>query len=841
MSFRSLLLLSLLAPAFAAAQPNGPPNDVPRGGGKTDNKILVCHLPGDAKETIKSVGLDDLADHALHGDYQVVDTDEDGFSVLESLASPGTFCTGTHCDTLCAGPRDCNDGASAINPDASDADCNAVDDDCSGSADDEYVAPATSCGTGECASAGLATCVAGSIVDTCDITAKDTLACGDSTDTICNAQDSCDTGVCVSNFAPSGTSCGAASGLCDLADTCDGVGTCVDNVKASGAECRAAAGTCDVAESCDGASSTCPTDAFLPGTTVCREAAGACDVADSCTGSTAACPADAFESSSTVCRAADGACDVAESCDGASAGCPTDAFASSDTLARPTRGVCDAPDFCSGSSKIIPLDVTNAGSVCRPSVGVCDPVAEICQSGSDDCPADVRIPAGTECAPLEGAAACEIYTCGDDGTCSFARNRAASASCRAPADAQCDARDLCGVLTYKCSGDLTTSCTTNGAPDDSKCQVGGVDNGRCAVDPYDPRNRTDFTSAWSQIQVTPDLTITFPPANDTGELYLTEFNSYPDCGPDTVKPKDTACTSDGGAGRCLDGACNRFYCRNTLECPDGSVCGCPSGEVCETDYCIPAPVDNGYGDSCTGVSGSDAGTCTGLLCCAGMEGDGNGAVAGVGVAGRCAECCSTIGTDDCGGGAQCCDGECTDIESDPENCLGCNYDGGVNCHSLTNSCNPGVVKCDPNIGSGCVMEESCEAEAAAGGWAGWDCDVPQVEVPDPACDYCVLPTPTPGKPCLEDAECGGYPGSCFRDPSLFCFAAGTHFRVADECLDPPYTGCTPVCTERSNPANVGAECAGDEDCREGTTCKTTCDLSELWLSAFCVSQPTCQW
>jgi hypothetical protein len=107
--------------------------------------------------------------------------------------------------------------------------------------------------------------------------------------------------------------------------------------------------------------------------------------------------------------------------------------------------------------------------------------------------------------------------------------------------------------------------------------------------------------------------------------------------------------------------------------------------------------------------------------------------------------------------------------------------------------------------------------------------------------YCVLPTPTPGKPCLEDAECGGYPGSCFRDPSLFCFAAGTNFRVADECLDPPYTGCTPVCTERSNPANVGAECAGDEDCREGTTCKTTCDLSALWLSTSCVSQPTCQW
>lgn len=88
-----------------------------------------------------------------------------------------------------------------------------------------------------------------------------------------------------------------------------------------------------------------------------------------------------------------------------------------------------------------------------------------------------------------------------------------------------------------CSGDLFTSYTTAAAPDDSKCQVNSVDNGRCVVDPHDPRNRTDFTSAWGQIRI-PGLTLFVPPA-DAG--HLTEFANYPDCGADTKKPEGTSC------------------------------------------------------------------------------------------------------------------------------------------------------------------------------------------------------------------------------------------------------------------------------------------------------------
>lgn len=136
------------------------------------------------------------------------------------------------------------------------------------------------------------------------------------------------------------------------------------------------------------------------------------------------------------------------------------------------------------------------------------------------------------------------------------------------------------------------------------------------------------------------------------------------------------------------------------------------------------------------------------------------------------------------GDATRCDGECTATLTDPKNCLGCNYavGGGVNCLLLTNSCNQGV-HCDETFARGCVFDEYCEAQADAEGWAGWECSGPQMAVPEPGCDYCVLPTPTLGKLCL-----------------------------------------------------------GDADDRFGeTTCKSTCDLSQLWLSAFCSSDPVRQW
>src|SRR5438132_5590869 len=100
----------------------------------------------------------------------------------------------------------------------------------------------------------------------------------------------------------SGTACTDDGNVCTT-DLCNGtVGSplCVHNPGNAGTTCRAAAsGGCDVAETCTGSSSTCPNDAFQPNTFTCRAAANECDLAENCPGNSATCPADTVKSSST--------------------------------------------------------------------------------------------------------------------------------------------------------------------------------------------------------------------------------------------------------------------------------------------------------------------------------------------------------------------------------------------------------------------------------------------------------------------------------------------------------------------------------------------------------------
>ncbi|TMA71828.1 MAG: hypothetical protein E6J77_25775, partial [Deltaproteobacteria bacterium] len=85
----------------------------------------------------------------------------------------------------------------------------------------------------------------------------------------------------------SGTACTDDGNVCTT-DLCNGtVGSplCVHNPGNAGTTCRAAAsGGCDVAETCTGSSSTCPNDAFQLSTFVCRAAANECDLQETCPG-----------------------------------------------------------------------------------------------------------------------------------------------------------------------------------------------------------------------------------------------------------------------------------------------------------------------------------------------------------------------------------------------------------------------------------------------------------------------------------------------------------------------------------------------------------------------------
>jgi cysteine-rich repeat protein len=114
--------------------------------------------------------------------------------------------------------------------------------------------------------------------------------CGDgSTD----GGEQCDTGLangapgsCCSvtcTFVAAGTSCRAAGGVCDVAETCTGSSSvCPVDVRSTGG-CRPAASACDVAESCDGVHTDCPEDGYQPDGASCNDGIG-CTTADQCSG-----------------------------------------------------------------------------------------------------------------------------------------------------------------------------------------------------------------------------------------------------------------------------------------------------------------------------------------------------------------------------------------------------------------------------------------------------------------------------------------------------------------------------------------------------------------------------
>ena len=173
----------------------------------------------------------------------------------------------------------------------------------------------------------------------------------------------CGTGpVCGNGTVESGEQCddgGTGAGDC-CSPTCQ--------FEPAATECRASSGVCDIAEFCDGSTATCPADVLAPATTECNPAAGVCDVAEFCDGSTATCSADL--KSTAECRAAVGACDLAEACDGLADACPADLF---------DPALCDDGTYCNGT------ETCNAG-ICEPGTPPscsgatpwCDEVLENC-------------------------------------------------------------------------------------------------------------------------------------------------------------------------------------------------------------------------------------------------------------------------------------------------------------------------------------------------------------------------------------------------------------------------------------------------------------------------------
>ncbi|MEN8182729.1 MAG: putative metal-binding motif-containing protein, partial [Myxococcota bacterium] len=173
-----------------------------------------------------------------------VDDDCDGF--VDEEFSPQSCATG-QLGVCGSGVSSCQAGTPLCLPNetpaAIDALCNGLDDDCDGSTDEDYLAPPTSCGVGECSAEGALECLAGALVDSCE---PGTAALNDG---ICNGlDDDCD-GSIDEEYAPQ--SCGTGEpGICAAGTT-----RCESGGEQCQADRLAEAEVCDdgLDNDCDGA------------------------------------------------------------------------------------------------------------------------------------------------------------------------------------------------------------------------------------------------------------------------------------------------------------------------------------------------------------------------------------------------------------------------------------------------------------------------------------------------------------------------------------------------------------------------------------------------------------
>ncbi len=163
--------------------------------------------------------------------------------------------------------------------DATDGDCDAADSCQGGVCVTNVAADGAACGD-----PGADDCDA---ADTCNAgvcasnNADDGAACGDPTDTDCDAADSCSAGLCATNDAGDGDACGDPTDTeCDDPDTCS-TGLCAGNLATDGDPCGSVADTeCDDPDTC--ASGACATNGEVDGI-ICYDCAGGPGQCATCT------------------------------------------------------------------------------------------------------------------------------------------------------------------------------------------------------------------------------------------------------------------------------------------------------------------------------------------------------------------------------------------------------------------------------------------------------------------------------------------------------------------------------------------------------------------------------
>jgi hypothetical protein len=283
----------------------------------------------------------------------------------------------------------------------------------------------------------------------------------------------------------------------------------------------------------------------------------------------------------------------------------------------------------------------------------------------------------------------------------------------------------------------------------------------------------DGTGRISSVQAGDDVP---EPPDDPCQQYTCEP------GVPTLIPSGTGtpCTLESGApGACLEGTCETPECEQDEDCEISGDPRCSSVR-CESRFCLESFQHPGF----LLELGSEA-DCGDLVC------DGQGGTTTIDNSIHCP-----------GDGQECCDGTCTVLETDRNNCLAC----GTVCDDFE--------RCDSV--DGCVL---CDVEVCA------QVDIRSgVEAAGAPTDLCTEPV------CLVDGSCG-----------IGNVPAGTVVR-----LDlPPF--CSAALCDGSGGSVIideDAFCDAGEVCREGLcrqacTSNLECNVGDVCDASFCSSDGVC--
>jgi len=277
----------------------------------------------------------------------------------------------------------------------------------------------------------------------------------------------------------------------------------------------------------------------------------------------------------TICRPAVGLCDAAEECDGSGAPCPTDQLLSVGEVCRSIHGGCDEEEMCNGSSPECPSDAfTRAGATCRVSRGVCDRV-ETCSGTSAECPTDGFLGSETACRAAVGV--CDVAeTCSGSSKDCPDDGFQIGTVCRASAGV-CDVAETC-VGDPDCPPDAhsTAVCRPGPGPCDQPETCDGVHND-CPPD-----------------VVRPAGTVCYPTPEDSCAASLTCNGVTTACsGFLSPKPGGVVCRPPVGpcdAAEVCDG--QSFYCPLDVLVPKNTLCRAEAGVCDVNEYCT------GFGPQC---------------------------------------------------------------------------------------------------------------------------------------------------------------------------------------------------------------------------------------------------